>query len=108
MDSLVEYRHARRCVINPTMNNLCTSYTDNILGGSNDLGDFRTSFSRERTSDFFLSPTTQKEKQNLIGFSAFEDEIPHLGILMYILSDSESCQVVVQERFLVSCRAWQI
>lgn len=57
---------------------------------------------------FFLSPTTQKEKQNLIGFSGFEDEIPHLGIWMYILSDSESCQVVVQERFLVSCRAWQI
>lgn len=63
---------------------------------------------QEKGRVIFLSPTTQKEKQNLIGFSAFEDEIPHLGILMYILSDSESCQVVVQERFLVSCRAWQI
>ena len=107
LDVLVEYMHTRRCVINPIMNDLCTSSTDKICRCPLIWGMLEHHFQGKRTSDY-IPPTTKKEKQYLIGSSHFEDRIPRLGILVWLVYWVTKKAVRLWYKSLPKWPIWQV
>lgn len=63
LDVLVEYMHTRWCVMNPIMNELCTSSTDKICRCPLIWGMVEHHFQEKRIRDY-IPPITKKRRNS--------------------------------------------